>query len=258
MKVVILAGGFGTRLSEYTDSIPKPMVNIGGKPILWHIMNRYAKYGHKDFFLALGYKADVIKDFFFKYHSINSDFTVNLMNGDIRSHGGNKVDWKVTLVDTGLNSMTGGRVLRMKEYIANETFLLTYGDGLANIDIEKLIQFHNSHGKLVTVTAVHPGARFGELSIVEGGSVNIFQEKPQMKQGWINGGFFVIEPEFLDLISGDQEILERDPLEKAAKLGQLVAYQHDGFWQCMDTKRDKDILEDYWQSGNVPWWEGDD
>lgn len=252
MKVIILAGGFGTRLSEYTDVIPKPMVPIGGKPILWHIMNHFARFNHNDFYIALGYKAEVVKEYFLNYRSLNSDFTVNLETGKITHYNSPKVDWNVTLVNTGANTMTGGRLLRMKEIIGNETFLLTYGDGLSNVDIDKLIQFHNSHKKMITVTAVHPGARFGELEI-ETGRVISFQEKPQTTQGWINGGFFVIEPSFFDLLENDQTILEKSPLETASKNGELMAYQHEGFWQCMDTKRDKDHLEELFQSGRAPW-----
>jgi glucose-1-phosphate cytidylyltransferase len=252
MKVVILAGGFGTRLSEYTDSIPKPMVTIGGKPILWHIMKTYAKYGYTDFHLALGYKAELIKDYFLNYRSLNSDFTIDLENGNLTAHQKDDVTWKVTLVDTGLHSMTGGRVKRMQDFIGNETFLLTYGDGVANIDIEALVNFHKSHGKMVTVSAVHPGARFGELDI-DGDTVTSFKEKPQITQGWINGGYFVIQPEFFDLIQGDDTILEHGPLEKVAQIGELKTYKHDGFWQCMDTKRDRDSLEELWQTNNAPW-----
>ena len=252
MKVIILAGGFGTRLSEYTQSIPKPMVTIGGKPILWHIMKTYAKYGHIDFHLALGYKAELIKDYFLNYRSLNSDFTIDLESGNLTPHQKDNVNWKVTLVDTGPNSMTGGRVKRMQNFIGNETFLLTYGDGLSNIDIEALVNFHKSHGKMVTVSAVHPGARFGELDM-DGDIVTSFKEKPQTTQGWINGGYFVIEPEFFDLIKGDSTILEKEPLEKAAEIGELMSYQHDGFWQCMDTKRDRDSLEELWQNNNAPW-----
>lgn len=252
MKVIILAGGFGTRLSEYTETIPKPMVTIGGHPILWHIMNTYASYNHKDFYLALGYKAEVIKEYFLHYQSLNADFSVDLSNGNVISHQADKLDWKVTLIDTGLKSMTGGRVKRMQQFIGNETFLLTYGDGVANIDIGALVDFHRSHGKMVTVSAVHPGARFGELDI-KGDRVVSFQEKPQTKQGWINGGYFVIEPEFFDLIDGDLTILERSPLEKAAEMGELMSYRHDGFWQCMDTKRDRDSLEEMWQAGKPLW-----
>ncbi len=252
MKVIILAGGFGTRLSEYTESIPKPMVTIGGKPILWHIMKTYAKYKHSDFYLALGYKSEVIKDYFLNYRSLNSDFTIDLETGEFTAHQKDNVSWKVTLVDTGLDSMTGGRVKRMKKFIGNEAFLLTYGDGVANIDIDALVDFHHSHGKMVTVSAVHPGARFGELDL-DGNLVTSFKEKPQTTQGWINGGYFVIEPEFFDLIQDDSTILERDPLEKVAQMGELMSYQHDGFWQCMDTKRDRDSLEELWQTDNPPW-----
>ena len=252
MKVIILAGGFGTRLSEYTEAIPKPMVSIGGRPILWHIMNTYAHFGHNDFHLALGYKAEVIKEYFLHYRSLNADFTVDLGNGDITSHQTDEIEWKVTLVHTGLESMTGGRVKRMQPYIGNEPFLLTYGDGVADIDINALVDFHKSHGKMVTVSAVHPGARFGELDM-EGDRVASFKEKPQTTQGWINGGYFVIEPAFFDLIDGDVTILERAPLEKVAEMGELMAFRHDGFWQCMDTKRDRDSLEEMWQEGKAPW-----
>ena len=252
MKVVILAGGFGTRLSEYTESIPKPMVTVGGRPILWHIMKTYASFGYTDFQLALGYKAEVIKEYFLHYRTLNADFTVDLSSGEIQSHQTDEIDWNVTLVQTGLESMTGGRVKRMQSYIGNEPFLLTYGDGVANIDINALVAFHRQHGKMVTVSAVHPGARFGELEIDED-QVRSFQEKPQTTQGWINGGYFVIEPEFFDLIEGDKTILEKAPLEKAAEMGELMAYRHNGFWQCMDTKRDRDALEEMWRSGNPPW-----
>ena len=258
MKVVILAGGFGTRLSEYTDLIPKPMVTVGGRPILWHIMRTYANFGHTDFNIALGYKAELIKEYFLHYRSLNADFTVDLANGEVCSHQTDEIDWKVTLVHTGLESMTGGRVKRMQPYIGNEPFLLTYGDGVANvninelIDINALIEFHQQHGKMVTVSAVHPGARFGELDI-QGDLVSTFKEKPQITQGWINGGYFVIEPGFFDLIEGDSMILEKQPLEQVAQMGELMAYRHNGFWQCMDTKRDRDSLEEMWQSGDSPW-----
>lgn len=252
MKVVILAGGLGTRLSEYTESIPKPMVTVGGHPIVWHIMNMYASFGHKDFYLALGYKAETIKEYFLHYRSLSSDFTVDLGSGQITPHAAESVDWKVTLVHTGLESMTGGRVKRMRPFVGDETFLLTYGDGVANIDVGALLAFHRRHGKMVTVSSVHPGARFGEL-LVDNGQVLSFQEKPQTSQGWINGGFFVVEPGLFDLIEGDQTILERGPLERAAAMGELMAYRHEGFWQCMDTKRDRDSLEELWQSGAAPW-----
>ena len=252
MKVIILAGGFGTRLSEYTESLPKPMIRIGGKPILWHIMETFANFGHIDFYVALGYKAELIKEYFLHYRTLNADFTVDLGTGIVNSHQLDEVDWKVTLVNTGQNSMTGGRVKRMKSYIGNETCLLTYGDGLSNIDLDQLIIFHKSHGKMVTVTAVHPGARFGELEM-KGEQVTSFQEKPQTGQGWINGGYFVIEPEFFDLIQDDKTILERGPLERVAQSGELMAFQHQGFWHCMDTKRDLDNLEEFWNSGKAPW-----
>jgi glucose-1-phosphate cytidylyltransferase len=252
MKVIILAGGFGTRLSEYTQTIPKPMVSIGGRPILWHIMNSYAKYGHSDFYLALGYKAELIKEYFLNYKSLNSDFTIDLESGKVSAHQNDSVNWKVTLVDTGLNSMTGGRVKRMRDFIGEEPFLLTYGDGVADINISSLIDFHKSHGKMVTISAVHPSARFGELAINKN-VVTSFKEKPQIDQGWINGGYFVIEPEFFDLIIDDNTILEKEPLESAAGLGELMAYQHNGFWQCMDTKRDRDSLELLWEKDSAPW-----
>jgi len=252
MKVIILAGGFGTRLSEYTETIPKPMVSVGGRPILWHIMQSYAHFGHKDFYLALGYKASLIKEYFINYRSLNSDFTVDLSSGSVKAHKEDKTDWLVTLVDTGLESMTGGRVKRIKPFIGNETVMLTYGDGVADIDLNALLEFHKSHGKMVTVSAVHPGARFGELEI-DNKIVTNFQEKPQTAQGWVNGGYFIIEPQFFDLIDGDSTILEQEPLKKVAEMGELMAYHHEGYWQCMDTKRDRDHLEELWNTGNAPW-----
>jgi len=252
MKVVILAGGFGTRLSEYTETIPKPMVTIGGKPILLHIMNTYARFGHKDFYIALGYKAESIKEYFYKYHLLNSDFTVDLSSGEMQLHHQESLDWKVTLIDTGINTMTGGRVKRLKKYLNNETFLLTYGDGVADINLKSLVDFHKSNKKMVTVSAVHPGARFGQLDI-SGPLVKKFKEKPQTDSGWINGGYFVVEPEFLNFIDNDSTILEREPLEEVSKIGELAAYQHFGFWQCMDTKRDRERLEELWVQGVAPW-----
>ena len=251
MKVIILAGGFGTRLSEYTNLIPKPMVTIGGKPILWHIMNTYAHFGHNDFYIALGYKSELIKDYFLNYRALNADFTVDLESGDITHHQLESNNWKVTLVNTGADSMTGGRVKRMQSYIGNEPFLLTYGDGVADINLEELLSFHNDHGKMVTVSAVRPAARFGELEM-HGNKVSNFQEKPQLHEGWINGGYFVINPEFFELIDGDTTMLEREPLEKATKAGELMAYKHNGFWHCMDTKRDHELLESLWDQG-APW-----
>ena len=252
MKVVILAGGFGTRLSEYTGRIPKPMVEIGNLPILIHLMKNYSLFNQNNFYLALGYKSEIIKEYFLKYKSINSDFTVNLKSGEAKFFDKPDLDWNVTLVDTGLHSMTGGRVKRLKPYLNNEPFLLTYGDGLANVNINDLIKFHQNHGKMVTVTAVHPVARFGELHL-DSNKVISFEEKPQINQGWINGGFFVINPEFLDLIDNDSTVLEKEPLEYVSKIGQLMAFKHEGFWQCMDTKRDKDYLEDLYLNGDAPW-----
>lgn len=252
MKVVILAGGFGTRLAELTGEIPKPMVPIGGKPILWHIMNHYAKFGYSEFVLALGYKAEIIKNYFLNYPSLNSDFTICMKTGAVEWHNRVEQNWKVTLVDTGLHSMTGGRLGRLKSVLADETFMLTYGDGLSDVDISDLRNFHEKNNKMVTVTTVHPGARFGELDI-EKNEVKSFKEKPQTSQGWINGGFFVIEPGFLDLITSDDIILEKEPLEKIASIGQLNAFKHEGFWQCMDSVRDKNYLEDLWVKGDAPW-----
>ena len=253
MKVILLAGGYGTRMSEYTGLIPKPMVKIGRHPILWHIMNSYASYGHKEFFVALGYKAYVLKEYFAKFHTVNSDFSVNLRTGELVALNNSSVDWRVTLVDTGNNTMTGGRVKRMRDYVgANETVLLTYGDGVSDIDIDALLNFHRSHGKMVTMSAVRPVARFGELDIVDG-HVTLFEEKPQLHQGWINGGYFVVQPEFFDLIDGDDTMLEREPLEKVTQMGELMAYKHQGFWQCMDTKRDHEMLEKLWEDDKAPW-----
>ena len=252
MKVMLLAGGFGTRISEYTDLIPKPMVPVGGYPILWHIMQTYAHYGHKDFYLALGYKAEVIKEYFLGYRDRNTDFTVDLSTGSVESHNRRDKDWRVTLIDTGIDSMTGGRVKRLQAYIGDEPFMLTYGDGVADINIDDLLRFHKSHGKMVTMSAVHPAARFGELEL-DDQRVTTFQEKPQTTQGWINGGYCVVQPEFFDLIDGDSTVLEREPFEKVAAMVELMAYKHDGFWQCMDTKRDRDNLELMWKNEDAPW-----
>jgi len=230
MKVMILAGGFGTRLAEYTDTIPKPMVPIGKKPILHHIMQFYANYGHEDFYIALGYKGDVIKNYFNKI----------------------KNNWKINLVDTGLSTMTGGRVKRFQKLIGNETFMLTYGDGLSNININKLISFHKSHGKMVTISAVRPPARFGSLKL-DGSKVLSFKEKSQLTESWINGGFFVIEPDFFKMIENDETVLEKGPLEKVTLINQLVAFRHEGFWQCMDHKLDKDLLDEMCKKNQGPW-----
>jgi glucose-1-phosphate cytidylyltransferase len=252
MKVILLAGGLGTRLVEFTDVIPKPMVLVGGKPMLWHIMNTYAHFGHKDFFIALGYKAEVIKEYFLNYRALNADFSVDLTSGDVVPHQVDSIDWRVTLVNTGDKTMTGGRVKRMREYIGNEPFLLTYGDGVADIDLKALLSFHKKHGKLITMTAVRPAARFGELEI-DGDSVTSFKEKPQLHEGWINGGYFVVQPEFFDFIESDATLLEREPLEQATLVGELMAYRHEGFWHCMDTKRDHELLEQLWTQGKAPW-----
>jgi glucose-1-phosphate cytidylyltransferase len=252
MKVIILAGGFGTRLAEYTAVIPKPMVPVGGKPILWHIMRTYAHFGHKDFYVALGYKAEIVKEYFLNYRALNADFTVDLASGKVDPVQVDSIDWRVTLVNTGDASMTGGRVKRMQPFIGNETCMLTYGDGLADIDIDALLAFHRAHGKMVSVSAVRPSARFGELELDQERVVS-FQEKPQLQEGWINGGYFVIEPEFFELIANDQTVLEREPLEHAAAIGQLRAWRHEGYWQCMDTKRDCDALEELWNAGIAPW-----
>ncbi len=248
---MILAGGFGTRLGEYTSEIPKPMVKIGNRPIIWHIMNHYSKYNYKDFYIALGYKGNVIKDYFYNYKILNSDFTVNLRNGSIISHENKSINWNVTLVDTGQNTMTGGRIKKMAEVIGPERFMITYGDGLSDVNLDDLLEFHKEHGKLATVTAVRPSARFGEMSI-KNNQVSSFQEKPQLKDGWISGGFFIFEPEIFSMISGDNIMLEREPMEKLVQMGQLMAYEHSSFWQCMDTKRDLDYLQKLWDEGS-PW-----
>lgn len=252
MKTILLAGGFGTRLAEETDLRPKPMVEIGGKPILWHIMNMYGAAGFDEFIIALGYKGEYIKDYFHKFYTINNDLTVDLASGDLTVHDGLLPAWKVHLVDTGLKTMTGGRIRRLAPWIGSETFMVTYGDGVANIDLRRLAEFHRSHGKLATITAVRPPARFGGLSF-EGDRVVEFTEKPQTGAGWINGGFFVLEPEVLDYIDGDDSIWEREPLERIAADGELMAYKHSDYWQPMDTLREKHYLQDLWDSGQAPW-----
>lgn len=255
MKVIILAGGFGTRLSEITELLPKPMVKIGGMPIIWHIMKTYAAYGFNEFIIALGYKADYVKDYFLNYSSLNSNFSLDMSSGEVTWLDRAKLDWKVTLVDTGLNSMTGGRIKRLQNLIGDESFMVTYGDGVADIDINRLIAFHKKHGKIATLTTVHPGARFGGLEL-DGEKVISFKEKPQTGQGWINGGFFVFNHEIFDYIEDDSTILEREPLERIAEVQNLVAYRHEGFWQCMDNLRDRNYLEELWRTNNAPWRKG--
>ncbi len=256
MKVAILAGGVGTRLAEETQIKPKPMVEIGGKPILWHIMRHYAGYGFKNFVIALGYKGEAIKKYMVDYCSLNSNLKVNLRTGKVEMNGGYKPDWTVDLVDTGVPTLTGGRIKRLAPYLGKETFMLTWGDGVSDVNLHELLAFHRAHGKLATLTAVRPPARFGHLALNDG-RVMEFSEKPQTKEGWINGAFFVLEPGVFDYIEGDETQWEREPLERLAKDGQLMAYQHASFWQCMDTLRDKKLLEDLWQNGLAPWktWE---
>jgi len=252
LKVVILAGGFGSRLQEETTVRPKPMVEIGGKPILWHILNIYSAYGFNEFVLALGYKGEAVKEYFLNFYALNNDLTVDLTDGKSEIHQGELPNWRVNLVDTGPNTMTGGRIKRLQSWIGNETFMVTYGDGLADISIPDLLSFHKSHGKIATLTAVRPPARFGGLRI-ENGQVAEFLEKPQSGEGWINGGFFVLEPQIFDYIAGDETSFEWEPMQKLASDGQLMAYQHDGFFQPMDTIRERNILDELWSSGKAPW-----
>lgn len=252
MKVLILAGGYGTRLSEYTDMIPKPMVNVGGKPILWHIMSHFARYGHTEFVVACGYKSEYIKDYFLRLSSLSSDFTITLSSGVVTPINRVTPDWRVTLVDTGLDTLTGSRVKRLVEHIGEERFFLTYGDGVSDVDLDSLLTFHQEQKSLVTVTAVRPPARFGELEL-KGDRVINFQEKPQLGEGWVNGGFMVCEPGFLNLIPETNVMLEREPFTNAVQEGMLAAYRHKGYWQCMDSKRDKEHLDKLWDAGNAPW-----
>jgi glucose-1-phosphate cytidylyltransferase len=256
MKVAILAGGLGSRLAEETEVKPKPMVEIGGKPILWHIMMYYSQFGYDDFAIALGYKGEVIKKYMVDYCALNRDLTVNTRTGKVKMSGGLVSDWTVSLVDTGIPTQTGGRIKRLAPYLGNETFMLTWGDGLANVDLDELLRFHRAHGKLATLTAVRPTARFGHLEM-NGDQITEFSEKPQTKEGWINGAFFVLEPEIFNYIEGDLTHFEKEPLEQLAREGQLMAYRHSSFWQCMDTLREKKLLETMWESGNAPWkiWE---
>ncbi len=252
MKVVILAGGRGTRLAEETSLRPKPMVEIGGQPILWHIMNMYASHGFCDFVVACGYKSEMIKQYFHSFYIHANDYIVDLKNGSLELLNPPRLDWRIAVIDTGLDTMTGGRVLRLKQWLCGERFMVTYGDGVGDVDLRRLLAFHKSHGRLATVTAVRPPARFGGLQIEED-RVACFSEKPQTGEGWINGGFFVFEPQVLDYMEGDETILEREPLERLAAEGQLMAFRHDGFWQPMDTARERDLLEKMWASGEAPW-----
>ena len=256
MKVGILAGGAGSRLAEETQIKPKPMVEIGNRPILWHIMRHYACYGFKEFVIALGYKGEIIKKFMVDYYTLNSNLKVSLNTGEITTNDGYKPDWTVELIDTGLATMTGGRIKRLVPFMGNETFMLTWGDGVSNVDLRNLLAFHRSHGKLATLTVVRPPARYGHM-VLDGDQVAEFTEKPQTHEGWINGAFFVLEPGVFDYIDGDDTQWEHEPLENLAKDGQLMAYRHTSFWQCMDTLREKHILETLWQSGTAPWkiWE---
>ena len=253
MKVVILCGGLGTRLREETEFRPKPLVEIGGRPILWHIMKIYAHYGYNEFVLCLGYKGDSIRDYFFNYEIRNRDVTVTLGSRDYEIHNGHSESgWGITLAETGERTLTGGRLKRVASYLQGEQFMVTYGDGVANVDLKNLFEFHKSQGKLGTVTAVHPSSRFGELSI-ENGVVKLFHEKPQVQGGWINGGFFVFQREVLDLIAGDAESLEQGLLGKLASMKELAVYQHQGFWQCMDTYREMELLNDLWRGNKARW-----
>jgi glucose-1-phosphate cytidylyltransferase len=252
MKVGILAGGLGTRLAEETEVKPKPMVEIGGRPILWHIMKHYLHYGHDEFAIALGYKGEVIKKYMVDYCSLSSNITVDFKTRDIKTHEGELPHWKVELIDTGFMTATGGRIKRLQPYLGDDTFMLTWGDGVADVDLNKLLEFHRAHGKLATMTAVRPPARFGHLEI-NGKQITEFSEKPQTAEGWINGAFFVLEPAIFDYIEGDETQWEKEPLEGLAKDGQLFAYVHDSFWQCMDTIRDKKLLESLWEGGSAPW-----
>jgi glucose-1-phosphate cytidylyltransferase len=253
MIAVILAGGFGTRLSEETGMRPKPMIEIGGKPILWHIMNIYAVHGVSEFIIAAGYKAEVIKEYFLNFYAINNDITIDLAAGNTIIHSGNQPNWKIHIIDTGLYTQTGGRLRRLRKWVEKEeTFMFTYGDGVADININELLAFHKSHGKLATVTTVRSPARFGRIAFT-GNHVTEFYEKPQAAEGWINGGFFMLNSKTIDYVENDEIIWERDPVERLARDGQLMGYRHYGFWSCMDTLKEKNYLEELWNSGKAPW-----
>lgn len=254
MKAVLLAGGFGTRISEESKLKPKPMIEIGGMPILWHIMKTYSKFGVNEFVICAGYKQHVIKEWFADYFLHTSDITFDFTQDDkIIVHNKRAEQWKVTVVDTGLNTMTGGRLKRVRNYLGDEPFFMTYGDGVADVDINKLLEFHKSHGRLATMTAIKPNSRFGVLDLSDNDEVNAFREKSDVDSGWINAGFMVLSPEVLDYVKDDTIMFEREPMEKLAEEGQLMCYKHDGFWQCMDTLRDKEKLEDLWNENKAPW-----
>jgi len=256
LKVAILAGGFGTRLAEETDVKPKPMVEVGGYPLLWHIMMHYSCYGYNEFVIALGYKGEYIKKYMLDYCKLNRRISIDMSDGQIIFHPDSTPDWKLDLIDTGISTMTGGRIKRMAPYLGNETFMCSYGDGLSNVNLHKLVEFHRSHGKLATVTAVHPTARFGHLLFDENGSAD-FATEQQAQSDWINGAFFVLEPRVLDYIDGDDIAWEREPMERLAAEGELMAYQHLGFWQCVDTLREKQMLDEMWRNDKALWkiWE---
>lgn len=254
MKVVLLAGGFGTRISEESHLKPKPMVEIAGKPILWHIMKEYSHYGFNEFIICAGYKQHVIKEYFANYYLHNSDITFDFKSENkMTIHNNVAEPWKVTIVDTGLNTMTGGRIKRIQPYVGNETFMLTYGDGVADVNLDKLLKFHQAHGKIATMTAVNVGQQFGVLEIEEDGTISKFREKSNSDGGVINAGYMVLNPEIFEYIEGDSTVFEKKPIESMAKSGQLMAYMHDGFWKCMDTQRDKQQLEEMIVNGSAPW-----
>lgn len=253
MKVVILAGGFGTRISEESHLRPKPMIEIGEKPILWHIMKIYSHYGFNEFIICLGYKAYAIKEFFADYYLHTSDVTFDLSKNEMTVHNNYSEPWKVTLVDTGIDTMTGGRIKRIKDYIGNEPFMLTYGDGVSNVNISELVKFHTNHGKIATITAIHLAGRFGVIDVDDNNSIFSFAEKTKETGGWINGGFMIMNPEVMDYITDDTTVFEQEPLENLALNGELKAYKHEGFWQCMDTQRDKNLLEELWAKKEAPW-----
>jgi glucose-1-phosphate cytidylyltransferase len=254
MKAIILAGGMGSRLSEETTFRPKPMVEIGGRPILWHIMNIHAAHGVTEFIVALGYKAEIIKEYFLNFYAFNNDISIDLCSGQTTVHDGKQPNWRIHLVDTGLHTQTGGRLKRLKSWLQpDETFMFTYGDGVADLDVRKLLAFHRSHGRLATVTTVRAPARFGRLAFDGAGRIADFYEKPENSEGWINGGYFVLNARAIDYVDGDDTIWEREPVERLARDGQLMGYQHVGFWSCMDTLKEKNMLEDLWATGESPW-----